>query len=382
MAAQPISTTAPMPTWHGLLSRRDSPEDAALAAPWIGNGGGVGVFLARASWALRAIVDAHTEALGIAPRLWVPDYFCNSALAAVRLTSCRISFYPVTANFTPDWSACQLLAEESPPQLFLQVHYFGWPADLSTARDFCRMHGAALIEDAAHALGPWGDIGPGGDYTIWSLYKHLPAPDGGLLVVHPSSPIAAAAVSVARRLAACGAAGTSSWTFRKALQLLVPRAAASYRRAPPAFDNDPPSSFLERSPGGSRRARHMVAAASKQLSAIAERRRVNEEAARHALRHCAGLRPAFPSSPGVPPYRAVFRAERPLDARYWYERLVTGGNAAETWPDLAPEVREDPQLHRTALHLRATCFALPIHADRSPEQIIAAYETACREPAV
>jgi dTDP-4-amino-4,6-dideoxygalactose transaminase len=66
------------------------------------------------------------------------------------------------------------------------VHYFGFPAEIEKARRFCKEHGLALIEDAAHSflstidgryLGTFGDIG------IYSMRKMVPIPNGGALVL-------------------------------------------------------------------------------------------------------------------------------------------------------------------------------------------------------
>src|SRR5690606_29771179 len=67
----------------------------------------------------------------------------------------------------------------------LVTHYFGVPQDLKPVRALCEQHGAALIEDCAHALfsraGP-SPVGADGDFAVYSLRKSLALPHGGALV--------------------------------------------------------------------------------------------------------------------------------------------------------------------------------------------------------
>ncbi len=373
----PIMTTAPMPTLGSLLSWGSIPTEGRMSLPWVSPGDHFALF-ARARWALRAVVDGFTQADGVAPRVWVPDYFCNSALVSVRQTAATLVFYPTTAGFEPDWPACEAMARSIPPRLFLQVHYFGWPSDMTRARAFCHTYQAVLIEDAAHALAPTATIGQRGDYTIWSFYKHLPAPDGALLTARASAAAAAAVVRAARKLCGRGEDRPHGWWMRRLMQRLAPAAVARLRPGQPPFEFDPQALELPSSPGMSRLARRMIAGYSGHLPAIAERRLVNEAAVRRSLQSCPGLRPAFPppSLDGAP-YRAVFRAETTETARYWYDRLTQAGHAVETWPDLAPEIHAAPGRHAVALSLRATCIGLPIHADRTPEELSTGYGRAC-----
>lgn len=373
-----VSTTAPMPALSALLAPHGAAglDDATLSVPWR-KPGDRAVFLGRASWALRAIAEGHALTDQKPPRLWVPDYFCDSALTALRNAPAEIIFYPVTESFEPDWAACASLAAEVPPKLFLQVHYFGWARDLRPAREFCNSHRAKLIEDAAHALIPSAAIGGYGDYTVWSLYKHLPSPDGGLLVVRDSGKAGSEVLRVASTFASRQAASPTLWRLRRLAQALCPRLAGHLRPQFLPFDADPSAGSVPAS-AISDFARRLISMGLQDLSAIALARHMNERALREALRNCSGLRPAFVEpAPDQPPYRAVFCAESAATARRWYERIVASGNVAETWPDLPAEVRATPHRHSVALHLRATYLCLPIHADRTAHDLASAYGAAC-----
>lgn len=377
MRPPPISTTAPLPNlWQLFFARRVSPDDPKLTSAWCSSPDEA-VLLARASWALVAAIEGISQERESAPRVWVPDYFCNAALAGIRRTGATLEFYPVDESFQPNWSSCAAMAAAAPPHVFVVVHYFGWPADMDRAHDFCRTHGAALIEDAAHLLAPTAKMGRQGDYTIWSLYKHIPAPSGGLLVVRPNAPGAAAALSAARHMAASAPAPTDLWAIRRALQVSTPWLARRLMQPALAFADDPPIQTIG-APAAGRLARRLIAAGVEELSVVAGRRRANEAAVRSALSDAPGLKAALPPATdvGALPYRAVFRADTTERAQFWYQRLSAMGNAVETWPDLPPEVRAAPERHAGALALRSTCFALPVHADRGADELAAAYRAA------
>lgn len=371
-----IATTAPRPALRQLLAaiRPVSVDDAALAAPWCGPGDRA-ILFSRAAWALRAVAELRAVESGRRPLVWLPGWFCNQATLPLR-EAADVVFYPVGDNLQPDWSGCEAaLLKAQPPDAFVLVHYFGRPVETATARAFCDRHGAWLVEDAAHVLAPRGGVGRAADATLWSLYKHLPLPDGGLLTVRSGGaihPVRLAAVAAPGR-AAPAALG---WMVRRALQRIAPAAAGALRPQPLAFDRDPPPETPAPTPAASRAMRRALAGCLDDIDRIAARRVANDAALRAALAD-TGLRPLLPASDGTwTPYRSVFRAVHPAEARPWYDRLQAAGNVVESWPDLPPEVRRDGERQATALALRASVIALPIHADRSPEELAAAYAIA------
>jgi dTDP-4-amino-4,6-dideoxygalactose transaminase len=71
----------------------------------------------------------------------------------------------------------------------LTVNYFGFAQDLGEVKDLCEKRGISIIEDNSHGLlsmknsrllGTYGDIG------FSSLYKSVPAPNGGILYINNS----------------------------------------------------------------------------------------------------------------------------------------------------------------------------------------------------
>ena len=67
------------------------------------------------------------------------------------------------------------------------IHYFGFPQPIEQILALARRRGLMLIEDCALSLfsaGPRGALGSFGDIGIFCLYKTLPMPHGGTLVLN------------------------------------------------------------------------------------------------------------------------------------------------------------------------------------------------------
>jgi len=61
------------------------------------------------------------------------------------------------------------------------------------------------------------------------------------------------------------------------------------------------------------------------------------------------------------PYLAIFVAHEAAMAEFFFDLLQKSKIPVLTWPDLPPEVLEDPKKQRIAIEMRATRFFLPIH---------------------
>ncbi len=114
---------------------------------------------------------------------WIPDYFCNSSLEAVRDLNIEFVFYPIKENFAPDIKWCENNIDSKKTNVFLFVHYFGYIFDLKSIRVFCDAYNFWLIEDAAHVFLPTPEIGLYGDFVMYSPHKHLPIFDGAILII-------------------------------------------------------------------------------------------------------------------------------------------------------------------------------------------------------
>lgn len=390
-------TQAPLPTWFGLCRAllRRLPSALDLASPWCREGEVAG-WLSRSTWSLALIaLWRKSRVPASAVTIWLPDFFCNASLAALRRTGARLVFYPLTDRMAPDLAACRTLADSAPPDLFVLVHYFGCPTPAAAARDFCARQGAWLIEDAAHVLRPVDGVGAYGDFVLYSLHKHLPIPDGAVLVARANGAGRFGEGELAsfgqpstwpgqlRELqqemgcsANSGRTRAVVWLVKRMLQKLgVP----PWRRATPPFAEpltpDLTASALLAAPSQSGLARRLLAGLFSDLGTVAR------QCQRHQLLWDALLLNNETLSGGVvsaaerpanrewTPYLAAYRVD-PAVAGATYDQWQSRGVAVTTWPDLPPEVTTHRERHANAWQLRHSRLYLPAHPSLSALEML------------
>jgi len=359
---------APEPEWSDLLPIATvlATDADRLSAPWRRENDRA-FWFGRSSFAFRAIRDWMVDQLKLSsPIIWFPDYFCNSALAPLRRVGVHIRFYPVGSDLSPDWKSCREMAQEAKPHLFVLVHYFGQPAAAELASEFCQTQGALLLEDAAHTVGPTPGIGVFGDFTIYSPYKILPIPDGGLMVMNgkiSSAGMAGIVENLSRKKLTAW-----SWISKKSLRLLLPAAAQPYQKKQLSndFSTDGIGSVFEEERGMSDWAKRCLAFRNKQLEAISSQRLSNQrdliqivESAIHGT--LRNIVTPLTVSRGCPPYRFVLRFSALQDAEIFFGKMIELGCPVESWPDLPPEVLDEPVRHREAVRFRNTVVLIPVH---------------------
>ncbi len=385
MGVRDVLTLAPVPTWRdfGRAMRQRPRAGAELVTPWH-RAGEVAGLLSRSAWSLALVAVWRGRQASGAVTVWVPDFFCNSSLAPLRATGARLVFYPVNEQMAPDVAALGPLAAEASPHVVLLVHYFGRPSPAPAVREFCARHGAWLVEDAAHVLRPVEGVGMHGDFVLYSPHKHLPMPDGAVLVARPGGPgqLGDAGLdalgppaawpgelaSLAAKLPAgvSGAAASGIWTAKRLLQAT----GFSRRRLPstPFDESVPPagmSSAALAPPPASDLARRLLGTYSPRLSSIARWRQRHQllwdETVAHKAAGVQEIVPAErPDGRAWTPYLAGYRLDSGGAARI-FERWLAEGVPVTTWPDLPPEVSADRGRHVTAWHLRHSRFYLPVH---------------------
>jgi hypothetical protein len=379
----------PLPSWSNLLRAgvRRPPAGVQLeqmAKPWHTLGETAG-WLSRSAWSLALIATWRQRVAKGSPLVaWIPDFFCNASLAPLRATGASLVFYPLDADMKPDFKACRSLATEQGPDLFVLVHYFGRPNTGEAAREFCATFGAWMIEDAAHVLSPTGGIGGWGDFVLYSPHKHLPIPDGAVLIARPSGP-SKIPVDVMEDFGLPGnwsqqlrGSGTQDgtparhalkdscvWLGKRILQKFGIR---NWRRVPPAFP-DPihgeraPSERLG-PPQVSSLARRLLPGVVAQLDRVARARRRNQILWDSLIVRAAGSggveTDERPQRDEWTPYLTSFRVD-PAVAEETYENWVRRGLPVMTWPDLPPEVKADRERHTLAWSLRHARLYLPVH---------------------
>ncbi len=354
-------TYAPLPNWRTMFSilkghsSRQWPAASAFA-----NEDKTIFWYPRSALILADIWRSRRSTVENGPgTIWIPDYFCNQSLMPLRELRAEIDFYPITEELEPDWAACRELAGQSPPGLFVLVHYFGKLTDRAEARAFADQFGAWLIEDAAHVLAPIAEADIIGDFIFYSPHKTLAVPSGAFLQIgntdltferrgRPSEP---------RPLA---------WLIKRLLEKLSPdwlrrrRYAAALR----PFDQDPPAQPLEAETSVSRQSLAGLKQMSQNLRDYAQRRQRNCNAWRSLLSdHSLGVAPFHKQAAdeGTAPYRFVAAAETPDAAEAFYELVRSKGIPAESWPDLPPEVLSNAGTHASAINLRRRLVFLPCH---------------------
>ncbi|MDX1540627.1 MAG: DegT/DnrJ/EryC1/StrS family aminotransferase, partial [Geminicoccaceae bacterium] len=173
------------------LRRRTLHAPLLSQTPWAGPCARSWTFSgARVSYwhSARVALWQGVRRLGLEPgaRVLVPGYCCGVEVAALLDAGLEVDYYRVLPDLTPDLDHLEQLARAPARALFL-IHYFGLPQPLEPLVAFARERGLRLIEDAAHGLfarQPDGAaLGSEADLAVFSLRKHLPVPDGGLLVL-------------------------------------------------------------------------------------------------------------------------------------------------------------------------------------------------------
>lgn len=389
-------TQAPLPSWLTLcrvLVRRPSPN-VDLAEPWRREGEVAG-WLSRSTWSLALIALWRQSRTSASPlTVWLPDFFCNSSLLALRQLGARLVFYPLTTDLQPDMHACRLLAETNPPDVYLLAHYFGKPTPATAARDFCGRHGAWLLEDAAHVLRPSDGVGSCGDFVMYSPHKNLPIPDGAVLVVRPNGPAQFGAAGLASlgppshwadqlcdlqqrmgRSVTNGQVQSLIWLAKRALQKFGLGASRGVGQpfAEPLELGESLRPLM--SPAQSGLSRRLLAGLLSGLGNVARQRQRHQMLwdallfNQHAECPDAVLVAERSAHRAWTPYLGAYRVDA-ATAQIRFDQWQRLGLPVTTWPDLPPEVMKNPESHANALYLRHSRLYLPVHQSLSVREML------------
>lgn len=121
-----------------------------------------------------------------------PAYFHGVELEALLQAGVRVRFYPVHQRMRVDVDEVVSRISRDTRAIYL-THYLGFPGPVEELARVTRERGLLLIEDCAHALLSGGGdrpLGSWGDAAIFCLYKSLPVPNGGALVLRSGEPSA------------------------------------------------------------------------------------------------------------------------------------------------------------------------------------------------
>lgn len=122
--------------------------------------------------------------IGKGDKVMVPAYHCPAMVEPVIWVGATPVFYKIQSDTSVNLHDIQTKLDDS-VKLLLVAHYFGFPQNLLTIRDFCDTQKIYLLEDCAHSFFGEFDgkpIGTYGDYAIASTMKFFPIYEGGCLI--------------------------------------------------------------------------------------------------------------------------------------------------------------------------------------------------------
>lgn len=376
-----LMTLAPLPKWRHLLSAilPSFKSNQELASPWCRNGD-TAFWFSRSALSLTVIAQWNKQILQKDDVIvWVPDFFCNASLQPLREMGVQLVFYPVTNQLIPDIKSLNELSSSGSPDIFVLVHYFGQASATNLTVDFCKEQEAWLVEDAAHVLEPILGVGEVGDCVLYSPHKHLPIPDGAVLVVRKDGPAQLSkfdkGMNTLRDLYAT-VTRTSRiqnylvklWLFKRILQKLGVRSKIPKVKFRAEAILDSPQI---RGYGMSSLAKRLLHHLKPNIDEIASLRE------KHALRWSDSLSvwndvgtKFIQCENNHTPYLACFTAANENEAESMYNQFQDWNIPILTWPDLPPEVLKNAEAHEVALKLRHTRLYLPVHQSLKQNKIL------------
>jgi len=300
--------------------------------------------------------------------VFLPDYFCNQALMPLRPQPVQLVFYPVTETLAPDWSLIgNLVSQYGSPDIFILVHYFGFPGEITRAIRFCQQVGSELLEDGAHVLLPFGEIGKHSWVTVFSPYKLLPVPKIGILVASEKTGVIQEISDKKKRVNV----DIYKWIGKRLLQSFLTNCKIFWRNGKVIpFELDAVTKFNEH-PSINTFSLKLLKLLEFNLDHYKTVRRMYYKIVAEQI-SCIDndvARPLFPFLPeNVCPYLFPIRLHESIIEDVYY-RLNKVGIPAQTWPDLPPEVKENPSQHEMALKLRKSILTLPIHQSLTKDHV-------------
>ncbi|MBI4833090.1 MAG: DegT/DnrJ/EryC1/StrS aminotransferase family protein, partial [Candidatus Lindowbacteria bacterium] len=172
---------------RGRIGTPVTPEPALKPADLLGSES-----LRGFSWVSGVILTASGRsayALGLRmlqlpeqARVLLPALCCDSLVTATKAAGAVPLFYELRDDLQPDLDWIERHIGRA--DVFVAVHYLGFPQPINEIGEFCKRAGMPLIEDCAHALYSRSDgrpLGSLGAFSFFSLRKILPTPDGGIL---------------------------------------------------------------------------------------------------------------------------------------------------------------------------------------------------------
>ena len=128
------------------------------------------------------------DALGLKPGdvVLMPAYHHGIEVETLLRKGLQLVYYRIDENMHIDFEHLESLVTPETSALYI-IHYIGFPQAVKRLSAFAASHNLKFIEDCALSLFSSAydvPLGASGDISIFCLYKTLPVPHGGMLVVN------------------------------------------------------------------------------------------------------------------------------------------------------------------------------------------------------
>ncbi|CAM8359794.1 FemABX peptidyl transferase [Candidatus Methylopumilus universalis] len=374
------TTLAPLPMMSHLFKAFfcSSVTDDELALPWCRNDEQA-FWFSRSAWSLLAITLLHQKLKGNKnTSIWIPDFFCNDSLTLLRDAGVNIVFYSINEDMSPNLASCEILANNYSLDIFVLAHYFGQPSFTKSIVTFCENKGAWLAEDAVHLLEPISGVGEVGDFVIYSPHKHLPIPDGAVLILRENglnklieNSLVIAKFNEVRtdifKLFGKNNHSNFFWVFKRVVQRLslincfFLKIYGSKQELDQVSLVAPNMTFL---------AKRLLTLLIEKLKTAKSLREKHANSWAKILMLTVRTRIALGFEIKALSYLASFSCVREEGVESTYDFLHKAGLPLITWPDLPPEVLKNLNLHQVAILLRQNLFYLPVHQSLSEGEFL------------
>ena len=119
----------------------------------------------------------------------MPAYHHGIEVETLLKKGLKLVYYRIDEQLKIDFSHLESIVSPEAKALYV-INYFGFPQPVEELKAFAQRHKLKMIEDCALALLSCSNgrqLGTFGDIGIFCLYKTLPVPHGGMLVLNDSS---------------------------------------------------------------------------------------------------------------------------------------------------------------------------------------------------
>ena len=365
-------TFAPIPKWHNIAIALIKPSlsEKLLSDRWTSKNE-TSYWLSRSSWSLYLIIKFRCL---INPKsqvnVWFPDYFCNESTIQIRSLGINLSFYPVLSDGKPDLLFCNRMLDNAQPDVILYVNYFGEPLFSKGLGEIAKESKAWLIEDSAHCLKPERGIGGFGDFVIYSPHKLLSIPDGALLVIRNNGPSKITQTfleefgfdSVYRSLIEMSKS-LNLMSFKWTSKRLIQKLGLHRLYNPKAINNKTLNIEQLPHPRMSKFSQKLLSVLLDLEKESIHRKEIQKkwDESLDDLITIKGIELTQKNFFYIP-YLAKIASRDGMSAKDIIDLFKNSKIPISTWPDLPPEVLQNPDTHKNAIEMRRKYVFFPVHS--------------------